>query len=233
MERLKQFAMVQDQINKLKKTYTSAEVIIMGDFNDLVDSQTYLTPRDKYGYASAHEVAVERYGVSATWNNAFKSGTQGATYPSVADRSSNSMLDFCFVSSGFQVLKFRVGAGSAPYKYQTCLYTSDHLPIITDLYFGTTAPEVDNTPSVYSGEADTLWYDENNPKTEYVLTTADQFVGLNQIRKDNKDVTFAGVSIKLGADIVINEGTLEEIKERGSANKMLFVWLRYSVYGNL
>ena len=164
MERLKQFAMVQDQINKLKKTYTSAEVVIMGDFNDLVDSQTYLTTRDKYGYSSAHEVAAERYGVSATWNNAFKSGTQGATYPSAADRSSNSMLDFCFVSSGLQVLKFRVGAGSAPYKYQTLLYTSDHLPIITDLCFGAELPTVNSTPSEYSGTADTEWYDANNPK---------------------------------------------------------------------
>lgn len=222
MERLKQFAMVQDQINKLKKTYTSAEVIIMGDFNDLVGSETYLVPRDKYGYSSAHEVAAERYGVSATWNNAFKSGTQGATYPSNADRSSNSMLDFCFVSSGLQVLKFRVGAGSAPYKYQTLLYTSDHLPIITDLCFGTKLPTVNSTPSVYSGTADTTWYDANNPKTQYVLTTADQFVGLNLIRKEQK-VTFKGVTIKLGADIVINEGTLEQIKANGSKNKTLEV----------
>ena len=218
MERLKQFAMVQEQINTLKKTYTTAEVIIMGDFNDLVGSETYLVPRDKYGYSSAHEVALERYGVSATWNNAFKN--QGTTYPSTADRSSNSMLDFCFVSSGLQVLKFRVGAGSAPYKYQTCLYTSDHLPIIADLYFGTTAPTVNNTPSVYSGEPDMSWYDKNNPKTEYVLTTADQLMGMNQLRKDNKGaITFEGVTIKLGADIIINEGTLEQIKAKAGANK--------------
>ncbi|MBE6533684.1 MAG: hypothetical protein E7678_01755 [Ruminococcaceae bacterium] len=222
MERLKQLAMTQDQINKLKKTYTSAEVIIMGDFNDLVGSQTYLELRDKYGYSSAHEVAAERYGVSATWNNAFKSGTQGATYPSAADRSSNSMLDFCFVSSGLQVLKFRVGAGSAPHKYQTYLYTSDHLPIITDLYFGKTIPTVNTTPSEYSGKADDSWYDANNPKTSYVLTTADQFVGLNKIRKE-QGVTFEGVTIKLGADIVINEGTLDEIKANGTKNKTLYV----------
>ena len=177
----------------------------------------YMSPK---GRLFSHEVARERYGVSATWNNAFKLASQGATYPSTADRSSNSMLDFCFVSSGLQVLKFRVGAGSAPYKYQTKLYTSDHLPIITDLYFGTTIPEVDTTPSVYSGKPDTSWYDKNNPKTEYVLTTADQFVGLNQIRKE-QGVTFEGVTIKLGADIVINEGTLEEIKANGSNNKAL------------
>ena len=222
MERLKQFAMVQDQINKLKKTYTSAEVVIMGDFNDLVDSQTYLTPRDKYGYSSAHEVAAERYGVSATWNNAFKSGTQGATYPSAADRSSNSMLDFCFVSSGLQVLKFRVGAGSAPYKYQTLLYTSDHLPIIADLCFGTELPTVNSTPSEYSGTADTEWYDANNPKTEYLITTADQFVGINKIRKE-QGVTFEGVTIKLGTDVIINKGTLEQIKANGDNNKKLYV----------
>ena len=220
MERLKQLAMVQDQINTLKENYPTAEVVIMGDFNDLVGTETYLELRDKYGYSSAHEVARERYGVSATWNNAFKLASQGATYPSTADRSSNSMLDFCFVSSGLQVLKFRVGAGYAPYKYQTYLYTSDHLPIITDLYFGTTIPEVDTTPSVYSGEADTSWYKAGT--TSYTLTTADQFVGLNKLRKEQK-VTFDGVTIKLGADIVINEGTLEEVKARGSANETLVV----------
>ena len=220
MERLKQFAMVQDKINELKKTYTTAEVVIMGDFNDLVGSETYLGLRDKYGYSSAHEVAAERYGVSATWNNAFKVANQGATYPSTADRSSNSMLDFCFVSSGLKVLKFRVGAGSAPYKYQTSLYTSDHLPIITDLYFGTTLPTPNTKPSVYSGTPDTSWYKEGT-KT-YTLTTADQFMGINKLRKDSA-ITFDGVTIKLGADIIINEGTLAEIKANGANNKTLVI----------
>ena len=76
--------------------------------------------------------------------------------------------------------------------------------------------------SIYSGTPDISWYTGN--QSEYVLTTADQLAGLNKLRQDNKGaLTFKGVTIKLGADIVINEGTLEEVKARGAANKTLFV----------
>ena len=219
MERLKQLYYVNEQVKTLKKTYTNAEVVILGDFNDLVGSQTYLELKEQYGYSSAHETAAERYGVSATWNNAFKVANQGNSYPSVADRSSNSMLDFCFISSGLKALKFRVGAGAAAISYQNLRYTSDHLPIITDIHFGTTVPAA-KAPSVYSGTPDTSWYKEGT-KT-YTLTTADQFVGINKLRQDsNGSITFDGVTIKLGVDIIINEGTLESIKLKGNENKKL------------
>lgn len=216
MERLKELYFVENQIKTLKKTYADAEVVILGDFNDLVGSDTYLELKNKFGYSSAHETALERYGVSGSWNNAFKLTTQGNDYSSVADRSSNSMLDFIFVSNGFKALKFRVGAGVGPISYQKARYTSDHLPIIADLHFGESAPK-SNAPSVYSGTPDTSWYKEGTKS--YVLTTADQFVGINQLRKDSAGaITFEGVTINLGVDIIINEGTWEEIKALDSDN---------------
>ena len=216
MERLKQLYYVQEQIKKLKNTYTNAEVIIQGDFNDLVGSDTYLELKEKYGYSSAHEIALTKYGVSATWNNAFKLANQGNSYPSVSDRSSSSMLDFCFISSGLKALKFRVGAGSAPISYQNARYTSDHLPIITDVYFSTSTPNV-NPTSIYSGTPDTSWY--TGDKTEYILTTADQLMGINKLRADSEGaITFEGVAIRLGANMIINQGTLAEIISRGSNN---------------
>ena len=216
MERLKELYFVDEQIKTLKKTYTDAEVIITGDFNDLVGSDTYLAVKNTYGYSSAHETATLKYGVSGTWNGAFKTSNQGNSYPSVADRYSNNMLDFCFFSSGLKALKFRVGTGSAPIAFQKLRYTSDHLPIITDLYIGDTAPTV-TAPSVFSGKEDTSWYVEGT-KT-YTLTTADQLVGMHLLRKTSEGkITFEGVTIKLGADMIINEGTLTEIINRGSEN---------------
>ena len=222
MERIKELAYAVEQVNAVKKNRypdEDVQIIISGDFNDLLGSEPYLEMKNTYGLSSSHETAAERYGVSGSWNNAFKLAYQGNNYPSTADRSSGSTLDFCFFSSGLKALKFRIGAGCAPISYQNARYTSDHLPIITDLCFGTTVP-TQTAPSVYSGNPDVDWYDKDNPKTEYVLTTADQLMGLNQIRKDNAGaVTFEGVTIKLGADMIINEGTLEEIKANGSNNK--------------
>ena len=219
MERLKEIELAMKQVNAVKAARYSdrnVHIIISGDYNDIVGSEPYLEMNKAYGLVSAHETALERYGVAGTWNNAFKLAYQGNNYPSVADRSSNSMLDFCFISSGLKALKFRVGAGSAPISYQNARYTSDHLPIITDIRIGTTLP-TEKAPSVYSGTPDTSWYKEGT-KT-YTLTTADQFMGINQLRKDSAGaITFEGVTIKLGADIIINEGTLDEIKARGSEN---------------
>ena len=231
MERLKELSYVKAQIEALKNTYPDAEVVISGDFNDLVGSETYLELKNNFGYASAHETAAERYGVSATWNNAFKLANQGNSYPSVADRSSNSMLDFTFISDGLKALKFRVGAGVAAKSYQSLRYTSDHLPIITDLRFDTVFPST-MIPSVYSGTPDTSWYNESIKS--YVLTTADQFVGINQLRKDSEGkITFAGVTIKLGVDIIINEGTWEEIKalDSNAAKKIVATDSNYQFKG--
>ena len=75
--------------------------------------------------------------------------------------------------------------------------------------------EVDTaTASVYSGTPDTTWYVEG--QTEFTLTTADQLMGMMELRTET--FTFEGITLKLGCDMVINQGTLEEIKARGSEN---------------
>ena len=59
------------------------------------------------------------------------------------------------------------------------------------------------TGSSDTGKADTSWYVEGE-KT-FTLTTADQLYGLAKLVNDGK-TNFAGVTIKLGADIIINDG---------------------------
>jgi len=49
---------------------------------------------------------------------------------------------------------------------------------------------------------DTSWYDPN--KTEFVLTTPEQFMGLSRLATEH---TFEGKTIRLGADITINQGS--------------------------
>ena len=88
-------------------------------------------------------------------------------------------------------------------------------------------PPVDDLtqPDVWDGTMDTSWFDKNDIKTEYVLTTAEQFAGFIKLRQDgyNKEGHFSGntdryyfegVTIKLARDIILNEGTAEEIKEK-------------------
>ena len=72
----------------------------------------------------------------------------------------------------------------------------------------------DPAPSVYSGTPDTSWY--TGDKTEYILTTADQFMGFNALRVQK--ITFEGVTVKLACDVVINKGTAEEMASRGKGN---------------
>ena len=72
-------------------------------------------------------------------------------------------------------------------------------------------PEPQNA-SIYSGTPDTSWYDESNPQSEYVLTTADQLMGLNKLRQDSAGaINFEGITVKLGADMVFNRGTMQDI----------------------
>jgi len=60
--------------------------------------------------------------------------------------------------------------------------------------------------SVYDGTMDKDWYNPEAPATEYTLTTAAQLAGLaDWVNTDG--VKFDGVTIKLGADIIWNEGT--------------------------
>ena len=69
-------------------------------------------------------------------------------------------------------------------------------PELTTFATGTAATEV---------KVNTDWYD--GTKTEYVLTTADQILGFAQLSKTE---TFEGITIKLGNDIVWNEGDASE-----------------------
>ena len=85
-------------------------------------------------------------------------------------------------------------------------------------------PPVDNTPDVWDGTVDTSWFNKDDIKEEYTLTTAAQFAGFFKLRQNGykKEGVFAGatdrfyfdgVTIKLGRDIVLNEGaTAEDIK---------------------
>ena len=230
MERVKTFDILQAKLAELKKEYKDAVDFITGDFNDLVHTPIYNTACIEYSYSSAHQSAIEKYGVNGSWNNAFNINAQGDNYPSDKEGTSGDYLDYCFVSKGIDVLKFRVGAGKAEITAvdgtKKTIYTSDHLPIITDLCFKTdkTGSPIDpdykdetddlTKPSVYSGVYDTSWYKEG--VTEYTLTTADQLVGMVYLR--SKEFTFEGITIKLGRDMIINEGTLEEIVAKGSKN---------------
>ncbi len=141
MERLKSFAILQQKLAELKSTYAGAVDFITGDFNDLEYTAIFNFATKDYGYSSAHLVAAERYGVNGSWNNAFDLSKQGDNYPSSREGSSSDYLDYCFVSDGIDVLKFRVGAGKAEITAvdgsKKTIYTSDHLPIITDLCFKT------------------------------------------------------------------------------------------------
>ena len=60
--------------------------------------------------------------------------------------------------------------------------------------------------SVYDGTIDKSWYNAEEPKTEYTLYTAAELAGLADL-VNTDGVPFAGVTIKLGADIIWNEGT--------------------------
>lgn len=59
-------------------------------------------------------------------------------------------------------------------------------------------PEV-NYPDFWDGFVDTSWYDAENPKTEYIFTTAEQLMGLSELCSD--DITFEGVTFKLANDL--------------------------------
>ncbi len=231
MERLKEFDLIHAQIDELKKTYPDALVFMTGDWNDHPYTPIYESIVTDYGYVCANFNTLEKYGTNGSWNNAFNLDKQGDNYPDKAEGSSGSYLDYCFMDKEIQSLKFRVGAGKATITATDgstkTLYTSDHLPIITDICFKTpktgspidpnykdpnTSTETD--PTVYSGAHDISWY--TGDKTEYILTSADQLMGFQYLRA--QQASFEGVTIKLGCDMTINQGTAEEILARGTQN---------------
>ena len=231
MERLKEFDLIHAQIDELKKTYPDALVFMTGDWNDLPNTPIYNSIVNDYGYVCANFNSLEKYGVDGSWNNAFNLDKQGDNYPSTKEGTPGSYLDYLFMDKEIQSLKFRVGAGKATITAvdgsTKTIYTSDHLPIITDICFKTpkTGSPIDpnykdpsepapKDPTVYSGVPDTSWY--TGDKTEYTLTSADQLMGFQALRA--QQASFEGVTIKLGCDVTINKGTMEEIIARGGGN---------------
>lgn len=79
------------------------------------------------------------------------------------------------------------------------------------------APWVAWGQSVWNGNTDVSWYNEN--KTEFTITTAEQLAGLAELV--NKNTNFDNKTIYLGANIVLNEnsenyenwGTAEPVNE--------------------
>ena len=67
-------------------------------------------------------------------------------------------------------------------------------------------PLVGRGQSVWDGTADVSWYNEG--QTEFTITTAEELAGLAQLNK-----SFDGKTIKLGANIILNEDVLNAEKE--------------------
>jgi len=230
MERLKEFDLIHARIDELKKTYPDARIIMTGDWNDHPYTPIYNSIVDDYGYICANFNSELKYGVDGSWNNACDMDKQGDNYPDPDEGTGGSYLDYCFVDKEITTLKFRSGAGKATITAvdgsQKTIYTSDHLPIITDLCFKTpkTGSPIDpnykepetpaKDPTIYSGVPDISWY--TGKETEYVLTSADQLMGFQALRV--QQISFEGVTIKLDCDVIINQGTLEEIVARGGKN---------------
>ena len=132
------------------------------------------------------------------------------------------------------------------------VYTSDHRAVIVDLTIGKEADDTPmtlqmpgretDTPDKYNGTADTSWYEgdpaEGQTKT-YTLTTAEQLMGFVALRAMGEkindvwipDYTFKGVTIKLGANMVINEGSVAEILSAKSKHKWKEFNSAYVFYG--
>ena len=65
-----------------------------------------------------------------------------------------------------------------------------------------------------TNKANVEWYDENG--TEFVITTADELYGMVKL---SEFYNFEGQTIKLGADIVVNEGNASDWSKKAPARK--------------
>lgn len=155
------------------------------------------------------------------------------------DRASSSTLDYCFLSKGdFSVKQYQVGDGRVLATGETSkyVYTSDHRAVIVDLTIGKEADDTPmtlqmpgretGTPSYYSGTTNISWYPGDPAEGQtatYTLTTADQLMGFVELRAKRVNsapaYTFKGVTIQLGANMVINPGSVEEILAANSKTK--------------
>ncbi len=232
-ERMAEWNILQSYVAEIRGRYGDIPVVITGDMNDVPGSASYLhfvgakESDSPHPYENASYVAQIRRGPDGTWNAAYsKSGGDDPellkSISITTDRTSTSTLDYCFLSPNqWTVKQYQVGDGRALYTETAngttttgYVYTSDHRSIIIDLRLGAAStpmtlqmPGKETAPiSIYSGKADTSWYDPNAPKTEYILTTADQLMGFINLRQSaGGALTFEGVTIRLGANMVFNE----------------------------
>ena len=220
LARMKEWDIIHSNVTKLLKQYGDMPVVITGDLNEVPGSASY----NHYAtyYDNAAKLAKLRKGPDGSWNAAFSKSENGKIFASIknTDNQASSTLDYCFISpNDFTVEQFQVAENS---RYITnskgekgYVYVSDHLAIVTDLSFGVEkGPMTLQKPgyetsaiSYYSGKPDVSWFDINNPKSEYVLTTADQLMGFMFIRQDTTQTNyfFENVTIKLGANMVFNQ----------------------------
>ena len=123
-----------------------------------------------------------------------------------------SMQNVCYVGTAEEWETIQIGDDNAWLTDAARHYFSKDEPVIPPAV-------IEPMPDVWDGTADTGWFDINNPQSVYVLTTAEQLAGFIQLRSDFKNTyCFEGVTIKLARDIILNEGTAEEIKARGAEN---------------
>lgn len=87
------------------------------------------------------------------------------------------------------------------------------------------AEESQGAASVWDGTADDSWYTSDTSKTTYTITTAAQLAGLAKI-VNAQTTTFEGVTIELGADIVLNEGNCEDWGTTAPDNKWTPIGLK-------
>jgi len=71
--------------------------------------------------------------------------------------------------------------------------------------FASDGEEAPLVSDVWDGSSDKSWFDINEPKTEYTLTTAEQLAGLAEL-VNTGTYTFYDSTVKLGADMIFNEG---------------------------
>ncbi len=246
--RIKEWDILMGHLTEVQKQYPDALVFFTGDFNDVKESPIYNYITETLGYSSAEATTPEHIGPLGSWNNAFDLNKQGDCYPANKDRENTtaSFVDYCFFGTGLTIERFIVGSGKAEITLadgsKKTIYTSDHLPIITDFSFKTQTTgthikpdqssqgEDFSVPSAYAGLPDTSWY--TGDKTEYTLTTAAQFAGMLVLRSNSKgSLTFEGVTIKLGRDLIFNQGTVEEYLKNGTIYELQALNSKYLFKG--
>jgi len=108
------------------------------------------------------------------------------------DGNKNGKYDILVLSQAVQV----EGFDNAATALETAFPKGDNNANVAGWFEGVLT---DGAADTWDGTADTTWYDPENPKTEYLITTAEQMAGLAELVSG--DTTFKGVTLKLGKDI--------------------------------